>query len=175
VLLSGGLRGGGFEGTVGLGYTLFALGLTLVVGVLGRRTVQAVITGFVGYATARLFVQHWLRQRYETPLTSTTLASRGAGPNLNTAWVLIQQPSDKHGHPPSGVANILQSCSHAIGPQTQAITQGCLAQHGGGYNHAVYQPAIRFWAFQVIETALFGGISLALIGFAAWWIHERTI
>ena len=162
-----------FEGTVVLGYTLFALGLTLVIGVIWRRTVPALVVGFVGYVVARLFVQGWLRQRYETPLSSTTTATR-AGPNLNTAWVLVQEPSDKYGHPPSGVANILQSCSNAIGPQTRSISQACLARHGGGFNHAIYQPASRFWLFQGIETALFGGTALALIAFAAWWMHERT-
>ena len=49
----------------------------------------------------------------------------------------------------------------------------CLAHKGDGYMHAVYQPASRFWLFQGIETALFGGVALALILFAAWWIHER--
>jgi len=39
---------------------------------------------------------------------------------------------------------------------------------------AVYQPASHFWPLQLIETALFGGVALALIAFAAWWVHERT-
>ncbi len=39
---------------------------------------------------------------------------------------------------------------------------------------AVYQPASRFWLFQGIETALFGGVALVLIAFAAWWLHERA-
>ena len=163
-----------FEGTVVLGYTLFALGLTLAIGVVWRRTAPALVVGFVSYVVARLFVQSWLRQRYETPLSSTTPATRGTGPNLNTAWVLIQEPSDKQGHPPSAVANILQSCSNAVGPQTRSISQACLNRHGGGYNHAVYQPAGRFWLFQGIETALFGGMALTLVAFAAWWMHERT-
>jgi hypothetical protein len=40
--------------------------------------------------------------------------------------------------------------------------------------HAVYHPASHFWPLQLIETALFGGVALLLIAFAAWWIHERT-
>jgi len=38
----------------------------------------------------------------------------------------------------------------------------------------VYQPAGRFWLFQGIETALFGGVGVVLILFAAWWVHERV-
>jgi len=164
-----------FEGTVGLGYTLFALGLALLIGVLSRRTVPAVVAGFVGYVVARLFVQNWLRQRYETALTSTTPTTRGVSANLNYAWVLIQEPSDKYGHAPSGVAaNLLQICSRSIGGQRFTISRSCISAHGAGYNHVVYQPASRFWLFQGIETALFAGTALTLIGLAAWWIHERT-
>jgi len=47
-------------------------------------------------------------------------------------------------------------------------------KRGTGFTHAVYQPASHFWALQGIETALFGGIALALLAVAAWWAHERT-
>jgi len=40
--------------------------------------------------------------------------------------------------------------------------------------HAVYQPASDFWPLQGLETALFGGVALILIAFAAWWTHQRT-
>ena len=56
----------------------------------------------------------------------------------------------------------------------RSIDSSCLAKHGAGYDHAVYQPASRFWLFQAIETAAFGGVAVALILFAAWWVHERT-
>ena len=64
-----------FEGTVGIGYVLFALGLPLAIGAVWRRTVPALIAGFAGYTVARIFVQNWLRERYESPLTATWPAS----------------------------------------------------------------------------------------------------
>ena len=58
--------------------------------------------------------------------------------------------------------------------RSEAARSGnCLAEHGAGYMHAVFQPASRFWELQGIETALFGGTALLLIAFAAWWAHER--
>ena len=136
------------EGIVPFGYTLFALGLALAVGAVWRRTVPAVIVGFVGYFAARIFFDTWLRQRIVSPLSSTWLASptgrdpsRG-GPDLNHAWV-ISEGNDKLGH-------------------------------GPGLMHAVYEPASRFWTLQGVETAIFAGVALALILFAAWWTHERT-
>jgi hypothetical protein len=41
-------------------------------------------------------------------------------------------------------------------------------------NFGPTQPASRLALPQGIETALFDGIGIALILFAAWWINERT-
>jgi hypothetical protein len=41
--------------------------------------------------------------------------------------------------------------------------------------HAVYQPASDFWPLQGLETALFAGVALMLIAFAAWWTHQRAV
>ena len=69
-----------FEGIVVFAYVLFALGLALAVGAVWRRTVPALVVGFAGYTAARIFVQGWLRQRYEAPLTSTWPDGRVPGP-----------------------------------------------------------------------------------------------
>jgi phosphotransferase system glucose/maltose/N-acetylglucosamine-specific IIC component len=163
-----------FEGVVPFAYVLFALGVTLALGAVSRRTVPAVIVGFVGYVVGRVFlVEGWLRERYEAPLTRTWKMD-AFGPNLRKDWVLSQQPSDKFGHPLSQVFDVIQGCSKAIKANARLVDPSCLARAGAGYTHAVYQPASRFWLFQGIETAIFGGVGLALILFAAWWVHERA-
>jgi hypothetical protein len=65
----------------------------------------------------------------------------------------------------------MQSCERAGGQSLKIVDPSCLPTNL--YNHAVYHPASRFWLFQGIETAIFGGLAVALIAFAAWWIHER--
>jgi hypothetical protein len=164
-----------FEGTVGFAYVLFALGLTLAIGVIWRRTAPAVIAGFIGYTVVRIFVQNWLRQRYQTPLSGTWPLSHG-GPraNLNNAWVLSEEPSDKFGHSFPQSFRLLNSCVRTVNDHMGAINPACLAKQGLAYTHAVYQPASRFWLFQGIETALFAGTAFALIFSAAWWIHQRA-
>jgi hypothetical protein len=167
-----------FQGTVAVGYVLFAFGLALAVGVVWRRTVPALIVAFIGYVAARIFVDTWLRRRFEAPLTATWREfmpgvgghPRGGVPpaNLNHAWVISQYPSDKLGR---RIDFVLGPC---IRPVSHNGAVRCLAQHGVAYSHAVYQPAERFWLFQSIETALFGGIALVLIALAAWWTHRRT-
>jgi hypothetical protein len=164
-----------FEGTVGIGYVLFALGLSLAIGAVWRRTVPALIIGFAGYVAVRVFVQSWLRQRYESPLTTTWPARSGFGkPELAKAWVLELRPSDRFGHAIAGPHNPLRACGNEIAPGkgVKVVDPSCLP--ADLYNHAIYQPASRFWLFQGIETALFGGLAVALILFAAWWVHERV-
>jgi hypothetical protein len=165
-----------FQGSVPLAYVLFALALALALGVLLRRTAPAIIVGFAAYVASRVFVQTWLRQRFVTPLSATW----GPGPNANLkgphagAWILAQLPSDKAGHPFTGNSVVLQSCARNLGNGIKGLDPACLRRHGAGYNHAVWQPASRFWEFQGIETALFGGAALVLLAFAAWWLQRRT-
>jgi hypothetical protein len=164
-----------FEGTVVFGYGLFALGLAVAVGAVWRRAVPALIVAFGGYFAARIFVDTWLRQHLVRPLSATWKAA-ASGPDLNKDWVLSEGPSDKLGHYiglhgfGGGLGSTIQvpdKCVHAVGP-------GIPSCHPGGFIHAVYQPASHFWALQGMETALFGGIAVLLIAFAAWWTHERA-
>lgn len=156
------------EGTVALGYGLFALAVALAVGAVWRRTAVALVTSFVGYFVARLLVDAGLRRHFLTPASITF--GRGRQPAvLDRAWVLTQYPSDRAGHRAS-----LFDCAHPVGAHRAAIDETCLARHGLVYSHATYFPAHDFWALQGIETALYGGVALLLIAFAAWWTHSRA-
>ena len=158
-----------FEGTVDYSYVLFALGLALAIGVLVRRAVPALIVGFVSYVVVRVFCDSWLRQRLLTPASATWKANV-PGPNLNRAWVLTTGPSDRFGH---FTAPIFHATAVAAAPCANG--QGCLSGNPpGAHMHAIFFPAGRFWALQGVETAMFGGIAVTTILFAAWWIHERV-
>jgi hypothetical protein len=164
-----------FEGIVTFGYVLFALALTLALGAVWRRTAPAVVVGFVGYTVVRVAVLAWFRQRYESPLAATwKLGPQRTGPDLHDAWVLSQQPSDKLGRPVVHAFDLILNCSSAVNAHARRIDPSCLTRAGAGFTHAIYQPASRFWLFQGIETAIFGGLAVALLVFAVWWIHERV-
>lgn len=156
-----------FEGTVPIAYFLFALGLGLAVGAIWRRTAPAMVVAFLAYFGGRIFVDMWLRQRFVTPLT-VTWGPNSNGPGLSRAWILFEGPSNRAGHVFSGSFKALQRCASSGPGGFKSLNQACMARIGAGYNHAVYQPASRFWEFQGIEFALFGGVALLLIAFAAW-------
>ena len=134
----------------------------------------ALIVAFIGYVAARVFVDTWLRQRFQAPLAETWRRSTDSGgppANLQHAWVLAQYPSDKLG---GHVEVMLGACGRSGQGNVRAIDKACFLQHAPDYMHAIYQPASRFWLFQGIETSLFGGVAILLIAFAAWWTHRRA-
>ena len=61
-----------------------------------------------------------------------------------------------------------------IGAWPAGDLKGCLVSHAPGFMHAVFEPASRFWTMQLVETGLFAGAALVLIGFAAWWTDRRA-
>ena len=158
-----------FEGIVPIAYTFFAVGLVVAVGVLLRRTVLAIGLGFVGYLALRLVIQTWVRQNYAAPIRKIWPFGQSGPANLASAWNLQSAPVDRFGHQLSNVDLVVATC--ARGPK--AAVAACAHTHGL-YNLAVYQPAGRFWLFQGIETAIFGGLALALIVFAVWWVRNRV-
>jgi hypothetical protein len=158
-----------FEGIVPFAYTLFAVALVIAVGALLRRTVLAIGLGFVGYLALRLVVQTWVRQNYATPIRKVWPFGQPGPAHLDTAWILQEAPSDRLGRQVPNVDLIVAQC--AQGPKTAMAS--CAHAHGL-YNLAVYQPASRFWLFQGIETAIFGGVAVALFAFAVVWIQKRV-
>jgi hypothetical protein len=151
------------EGVVAVGYTLFALGLALALGVVWRRAVAALVVAFLSYFALRLFVDLWLRQRL-TPPVSSTFPTRGEPAALRHSWVISQYPSDKTG----------RAIVPHIVPCPGGNPKACLAALDPGYMHAVYEPASRFWSMQLHELGLFAGVAVLLIAFAAWWTDRRA-
>ena len=149
------------EGTVVFGYTLFALALALAIGVIWRRAIAAVTLAFVGYFAARIFVDTWLRTRLVAPVEATWHTAAGQPANLDHANIISQTGS--------GPGVVVGNGSGPLGTHVH-VAVGV----GPTTMHAVYQPASDFWPLQGLETALFGGVALILIAFAAWWTHQRT-
>jgi hypothetical protein len=38
----------------------------------------------------------------------------------------------------------------------------------------VFQPDSRYWPFQGIESAIFLGVTVVLLGLSAWWVSRRV-
>ncbi len=104
-------------------------------------------------------------------------------PNIPNAWVLSTTVVDRAGRAPTR-AFLLKACpTLGSGPQSgHAITKGppvssiqhCITAISAKFHGVVtYQPASRYWPFQIDETVLFVVLALALVGVSVWWIRRR--
>jgi hypothetical protein len=154
-------------------WTLAAFAIGALAGLLIRRVVPAIVATLAVYAGLAFATAGLLREHYLTPLVT----SNNFLPGASTAWI-ISQWSTKDGrfaftgNPPGSLVN--QFCSSVppdkIGPLGFAP---CLAQHG--YTQwTSYQPATRFWPFQLIEGGWLLALSALLIAATVWLVQHRA-
>jgi hypothetical protein len=151
------------EGTVVIGYTLFALGLAMALGAVWRRSAASLAVAFVGYFAVRVFVDYWLRSRLVSPLTATWKG--GGNPHFLYHAVVLNESATINGR------QVMSDSGSFLGGNVQVgLPKGAISP----IFHAVYRPASQFWQLQLTETGLFVGVAAAMILFAAWWTHERV-
>ncbi|MGH8980742.1 MAG: transporter [Acidimicrobiales bacterium] len=193
----------GVFGIVPFGYALFAFALGATTGLLFRRSLPAMATTLVGYVGARYAVTYWLRPHFQAPLhmtealtaassygftqTSAGLSMAAYPPSTPNAWALSAAIVDKAGHAPTS-RFLERACSTlAAPPGTRRVgggpyahpvdsgsMQACIGHVAAKFHEVVtYQPAGRYWPFQIYETAFFVVLALALAGLSFWWIRKR--
>lgn len=158
------------EGIVPVAYVVFALALVLFLGTVLRRTIPAVVGSFVAFLVLRLWIAGNARPGYQAPL----LTRQGAGSLRDGgAWILSSDWVDRHGRIITD-GQVFSTCSPQMSggvPDKHAFV-ACLQRHG--FVQATrYQPAGRFWTFQVIETAIFFGLAAALLAGVILWVRYR--
>lgn len=146
-----------FEGPVVIGYFLFAFALGTAAGVIVRRTFVAMVVTVGGFLALRLPIEGYFRPNYMPPLTSRVDLAASKIDTLENGsgiWPLDGGLMDRAGH-------VLHSVTQAQ------------VQSGDVLRWIVYQPADRLATFQAIETAIFVGLALVLMGIAAAWARWK--
>jgi hypothetical protein len=185
----------GVFGIVPFGYALFAFALAATAGLLFRRTLPAMATTIVGYVGARLAATYWVRPHFEAPLhlalslnkvsaygfsrtPSGDLTMAAIPPNMSNAWPLSASIVDRAGHAPTS-QYLGHACPTLLAGQGNAPgggLQGCVAHLAARFHEVVtYQPAGRYWPFEIYETALFALVALALGALSVWWVRRRLV
>jgi hypothetical protein len=157
------------------GWTLVALSIAGLAGMVVRRAVPAIVATLVAYAGLALLAANLLRQHYMTPLLSS--ASNVPG----SAWVMSQWWT-RNGRFAfnswrDAPRSLLQLCTPStvgpLGKPSQVTLAQCWAQHG--YTQLTrYQPASRFWSFQLIEGGWLFALSLLLVAATVWMVRRRA-
>jgi hypothetical protein len=156
----------GTMGTDFAAWTLFSFTLTAFAGVLLRRTVPAMAVSIVALTTADVVTLMALRQHYLTPLTVTGTQPAGAGTWVVGSWFTTA------GGVPVSQNTVLAGFTHFQYDPYSSQTVAALASH-----HYLqwwsYQPASRWWQFQLTEGGWLLAASLLLIAATVLLIRRR--
>jgi hypothetical protein len=155
------------EGVVVPAYALFALAVGVLAGLVFRRTVAAMTSTLVVFAATRVLVLEFVRPHFLTPL-HRIVAATGSGPGAGD-WVLSDTLVDGGGRQITTAREdlaVLHAQHAGIDPHTYILTLG--------WKRVIsYQPAGRFWTFQLLEAGLFVGLA-ALVVLLTLWLVRRT-
>jgi hypothetical protein len=165
----------GQNGIAPMGYALFAAVLGVALGLLIRRTLPAMAATLAIFLTVRLVFTLWIREHFAAALRlTTTFGPPPAVPPVGSKPIIPGSPGDQID---PGAWIVSDHTVNSAGHVTNSIRCGpgdassCFA----GYHEVItYQPANRFWTFQLYETALFVGLAMLLVGFCFWWIRRRS-
>ena len=169
-------------GLVPVAYVVFGVALALALSVTIRRTVPAMAATLVLFAIVRVAfanVRPWLMPPVVRPTDLISNVFPAGSLQMDLYWT----DATNHRIPTTDVYQALQQnfpgSIGSTGPSGATSIQGSadILQwlHDHGYHlFAVYQPADRIWTFQVIEAAIFLGMTVLLIAFSAWWLQQRV-
>ena len=144
-------------------------------GALIRRTIPAIVAAIAAWSGLLVTVVFWLRSHYQAPLTGTGLINPAGGTGQGVPWVLTQWWTQPGGTPASQseIATLSGQLRQAGGlPTPQAVQQWFAEQ--GYIKYFTYQPAGRFWHFQLIEGGWLLALSVLLGAATVWLIRHRA-
>jgi hypothetical protein len=166
----------GVEGTVVVGYALFAFFLGVLAGSLARRTILAVVTAAATFIAVMMIISFLVRPHYLPPVSTLTAfpVSQSASFTPDTTaspgdWLLHWGLVAPNGHQ---LASAQINADMLSAYQAHVPISIWLRDHG--IRHLlVYQPASRFWTFQLIETGIYLAMSAALAIAVTWHALRR--
>jgi len=166
--VSGRMAPGAFdiEAAVVPAYAVFALVIGVLAGLLLRRTIRAIAVTLVVFIAVRLVVARVVRPHFLSPVQESTVAS--ASPSHPRDWVLSSTLVDGTGRKITAAREdlaILHAQHGHVDPQDYLDSLG--------WRRLVsYQPAGRFWHFQLIEAGVFLALSALAVAAAVWAIRR---
>ena len=157
------------EGLVVPAYAVFALTLGVFAGAALRRSIPAIFAALVAFLGTRVAVTQLLRPHYRPPVHETAPSLTPGGHAQD--WVLSNSLVDAVGrHISSGREDlaILHAQNARIDPQEYLVSLG--------WRRSVsFQPADRFWTFQMIEAGIFIAFAVATLLLTLWLLRRRPL
>ena len=159
----------GLLGVAFAAWTLAAFAIAAFYGALIRRTLPAMAATLATWTTLAIGTAVWLRQHYQIPLKTTGNPPGGA-------WVLGNYATGPNGQVLSQRAlnQLFQQAPASVqnSPNPNALQNWLIQQHYTQWT--TYEPASRFWHFQLIEGGWLLVLSAVLIAAAIWLVRRRA-
>jgi ABC-2 family transporter protein len=157
----------GNSGVVFAAWTLLAFAMAAFLGAAIRRTVPAMAATLGIWTVLQVETVNQLRPYYEAPLTGTGTTWHG-----QPLWILGEGwtgPGGKH----------LASAPFQLAPhRVQIAANPAVITRWLGQHHFTqwfsYQPATRFWPFQLIEGGWVLALSTVLVTATLWLVRHRA-
>jgi hypothetical protein len=157
-------------------WTLAAFVISVLAGAILRRTIAAIVAAIAAWAGLLLGAVYLLRGHYQAPLTGTGLINSSVGAGRGAPWLLSQWWTAPGGLPASQaeISSLSTQLRQAGGlPTPQAVQQWFAEQ--GYLKYFTYQPATRFWEFQLIEGGWLLALILVLAAATVYLIRRRAV
>jgi multisubunit Na+/H+ antiporter MnhB subunit len=156
-------------------WTLAAFSIGALLGMLIRRVVPAIVATLVAYLGLALAAATYLRQRYVAPLVASTSSAPGSDLVISQWWT--KGGAFAFARAPIGLLERVCPPPPAGAGKGNFDKAGyvahCLTEHG--YKQWIsYQPATRFWSFQLIEAGWLLALSASLIAATVWLVRSRA-
>ncbi len=157
------------EGIVSPAATVFGFALGVGIGAVVRRSVAAIAIAFAAISVTKWLLISFARPYlFAAPLTASW--PPGAQPPTATVpgWYFDLYPVSAAGQ------HLTSAELVAVVQRTGADDPTRGMQMAGVTWTQVFQPADRYWQFQLIEAGLLMVAAVLLLAAATWWIARRT-
>ncbi|MBP2471563.1 hypothetical protein JOF53_000435 [Crossiella equi] len=159
----------GTTGLVLLAYTVFAVALGILLGMVTRRVVTAMTLTLL-LTTALRFAEEWLRFLL-APAERTLFAVNSPGPEGDRdSWQVGYGYLDARGQEMGDLSDKLLSCD-----RTGADPGQCYEKLGAKQQYADIVPADAYWTVQLVESLVLFGLAAGLLALAATLLRRRSL
>lgn len=173
------------EGPAFLAFIAFGLAAGAFVGAWQRRILTGMFFGLLLFVLVRGLVIVELRPQYEPPVAVPAPGiTLGSGPPPlaqkripEDAWLLAPDAVDGQGRPvpQDRVRELVDEFFRSCRPTSpgQICESATYLSNRDVYQRQLYQPADRYWRFQIIEAAIFSALTVMLIALTLLILRRR--
>ena len=145
-----------------------------------RRSLPALAIALGAFLAVRVFVGGWLRPNYQEPHRLAELVAANdttvdpGGSRMSTGnhldWVITSGYADSSGR----TLSFPETAEMYVAAKREGVQFGAYLHERGVQQWVQYQPADRFWTFQLVETAIYTGLAAGLLALVVWRIKRRV-